>query len=85
MDIYSFINSKDIAEHCRKLNKTWNTYEMAVIIGRSKRPLSERRDAWRELIKNFPNMPTHLDRHDCKYDSIHQELIEILKLNDKVW
>ena|GEM_PF-6934119 len=27
MDIYSFLNSQDIAEHCRNINKTWNLFE----------------------------------------------------------
>ena len=31
MDIYSFLNSKDIAEHCRSLQKTWTPLQMALI------------------------------------------------------
>lgn len=35
MDIYSFLRSPDVAAHCRNINKTWNTFEVAVIISRS--------------------------------------------------
>jgi hypothetical protein len=29
MDIYDVIPSRDVAEFCRSINKTWNTFEMA--------------------------------------------------------
>ena len=48
MGIYSFIRSPDVAAHCRAIGKTWNTYEMAVIIGRSNRTREDRHEAWRE-------------------------------------
>ena len=57
MDIYSFLRSKDVAEHCRAISKKWNTYEMAVIIGRSGRSTIEKHIAWKDLIDNFPDMP----------------------------
>ena len=50
MDIYSFINSKDIAKHCRKTNKTWTPFEMAVIIAQSNKTLDKKHSAWRQLL-----------------------------------
>jgi len=35
MDIYSFIKSKDIAEHCRKLDHQFTPVEMAILIHQS--------------------------------------------------
>jgi len=35
MDIFSFIDSHDIADHCREINKVWTPFEMAIIIGRN--------------------------------------------------
>ena len=57
MDIYSFLNSKDIAEHCRRLQKTWTPLQMALIISRSVRPVPDKHRAWRELISDCTDIP----------------------------
>ena len=54
MDIYNFIRSRDVADYCREINKVWNTFEMALIIGRSSIPVIEKHKAWRELIRMLP-------------------------------
>lgn len=56
MDIYSFLNSRDIAEHCRKIQKEWSPLEMALIISHSKRSVLDKHVAWRELISDYPDM-----------------------------
>lgn len=56
MDIYSFLNSRDIAEHCRKIQKEWSPLEMALIISHSKRSVLDKHGAWRELISDYPDM-----------------------------
>lgn len=62
MDIYSFLNSKDIAEHCRRLKKAWTPLQMALIISRSDRPVPDKHRAWRELISDCPDMPVPMIR-----------------------
>ena len=43
MDIYRFLEASDVVKaHCREIGKTWNTYEMALIIGHSNQPRDER-------------------------------------------
>lgn len=32
MDIYSYVNSKDIAEHCRSINHQFNAMEAAFLV-----------------------------------------------------
>ena len=73
MDIYSYLNSRDVAEHCRKINKTWNPFEMAVIIGRSCRPAKDKRGAWRELIENYPDMSV------CRGLELNTENLNLLR------
>jgi hypothetical protein len=85
MDIYSFINSRDVAEHCRSLQKEWNTFEMAVIIGRSSRPLQEKHEAYRELIKNYPDMPTPKAFFHESRPSLHKELEKIIDYYDRLY
>ena len=85
MDIYTFLNSRDIAEHCKKINKTWNPFEMAVIIGRSNKPIHERHAAFREIITSYPDMPTPRVlfsgtpevRHES-YPSLHKKIEEFV-------
>lgn len=78
MDIYSFINSPDISEYCRKIKKAWTPFEMAVIIGISKRSMAEKLTAWRELIKDYPDMPTPEGYHHNSYPSLHKKLKEAI-------
>jgi len=78
MDIYSYINSKDVAVHCREIDKTWTPYEMAIIISRSNRTMDEKHAAWRELITDYPDMPTPKSLHYKSYDSLHVKLLEAI-------
>jgi len=57
LDIYNFINSPHIAELCRKAKKTWNPFEMALIIAQSYKTLAEKHDAWRKLILKYKGAP----------------------------
>jgi len=82
MDIYSFLNSKDIADHCRKINHTWNPFEMAVIIGISIRPMADRHVAWRELIDHYPEMATPKGYHHESYPSLHEKLAEAIEYEE---
>lgn len=76
MDIYSYICSPEVAEHCRKIGKTWNTLEMAVIIDRSNRTIADKHAAWQELIEHYSDMPAIPNYHDIQFDSTHEILAE---------
>ena len=78
MDIYNFLNSRDIAAHCREINHTWNPFDMAVIIGISNRPMEEKHKAWRELIADYPDIPTPRGLHHESYPSLHEKLEEAI-------
>ena len=56
MDIYEFFNSRDIAEHCRKINYKPTATEAAYIIYFSERhTLNQKHNAWQELIDTMPD------------------------------
>ena len=90
MDIYGFLNSRDIAEHCRGIGHTWNPFEMAVIVGRSDKPIKERHRAFREIVARRPDMPTPriLDegipevRHEG-YPSLHGKIGEFVGYEER--
>lgn len=50
MDIYRFLNSPDIAAHCKKIGHVFEPIEMAVILYHSHRPFVERMGGHREII-----------------------------------
>lgn len=57
MDIYSMINSRDIAEHCRKINHQFNALETAFIVYWPKfLALREKHKAYRHIIETMPDV-----------------------------
>ena len=86
MDVYKLINSRAIADHCRKIKHQFNTEELAVLIYRNKyMSVDEKIQAYNELITDYPDIPV-LERFNCRnYDSI-RDLIksEITRLNTLV-
>ena len=84
MDIYSFINSRDVAAYCREIKKTWNPFEMAVIIGRSHRPIVDKHQGWRDLIANYPDMPTPKNMHYDSYPSLHKKIEQMIVYEENI-
>jgi hypothetical protein len=85
IDIYSYFNSRDIAAHCRKIGKTWDALEMAIIIGHSRRPLAEKHNALRALIAEYPDVPVrHSHLNEREGTSTHQALREIIDYEERV-
>jgi hypothetical protein len=86
MDIYEFLNSKDVAAYCRKISKTWNTYQKAVIISMSERPLEDKRAAFQHLLDNEPDASAHLEVDGEIFYSTHKIIAAILTWDwDKDW
>lgn len=54
-DIYSFINSPDVAKHCRKINHQFSTAEKAKLIYISLKSEAEKMQGYRWLIENAPD------------------------------
>lgn len=49
-DIYTYFNSPDVAEHCRRIGHIFTPLEKAVLIAMSERPASQRLDGYRALL-----------------------------------
>lgn len=78
-DIYSFINSKDIGDYCRKINHKFTALESAYLIWRSnRRSLKERHLAWKELIKTTPDT----EIPNTEYKSLHEFLNSYMNMED---
>ena len=58
MDIYSLINSKAIAKHCRKIKHEFNLEEIAILISRCKSiDIEKKINFYNEAIEEFEDMP----------------------------
>ena len=56
MNIYDFFNSRDIAEHCRKIEYRFTAVELAYIIQHSNHhTLGQKHEAWQEILDSFPD------------------------------
>ena len=85
MDIYGFMNSADVAGYCRSIGKTWNPFEMAVIVGRSSNStMADRHRAWRELITDYPDMATPATEEWQSFGSLHGKLAEIIDFDERM-
>ena len=57
MDIYSYLNSPDIADHCRNINHPFNALESAFIINDCQRiSIEEKHRLYREITETMPDM-----------------------------
>lgn len=83
MDIYNYINSRDVAQHCREINKVWTPFEMAVLISRSNRPISEKHSAWWELMNEYQDMPTPASFLFESYESFHEKLVKLIDYEEQ--
>lgn len=83
MDIYSYFNSSDIAEHCKKINHVFDPLEMAVFVAYSDKTIEEKHNAWNEIISNYPDMP--IPQKNCfdACESLHDYLRNFIAWEDK--
>lgn len=84
MDVYSFLNSKDVAEHCRKLDHQFNSIEASFVISRCYRlSIKEKHSAFCKLMETMPDMKLP-EKLSFKLDdlSLFHSLSEKIKLED---
>ncbi len=83
MNIYKFIESKDIREHCRKLGHRFNTVESAYLVWQNRfTSLAEKHAAWREIIGTMPDMQWSHKGKD--WGSIHNCIERYMELEDRL-
>lgn len=85
MDIFRFINSRDIRYHLKKIDYQFNTCEAAWLVGRSlTATLRERFDAWEEIIAAMPDCaPPRPQKTAPQSSSFHALLREYMALLKK--
>lgn len=77
MDVYNFINSKDVRNYLKEIHYEFNPVETAWIVWQSNRTLKEKHEAWHEIIDTMSDMPIQ-DRHN-NIPSLHQFLRDYMQ------
>lgn len=75
MDIFSFINSKDISAYLKEIHYECSTLEAAWIVYNSmNKTLEEKFLAWEEIIKTMPDCKVPKRRHTTAHESLFEYL-----------
>ena len=80
MDIYSYLNSKSVADYCRNLGYKFNAYESAFIINDCRRiSLEEKHRLIEEVMRTMPDEhPGQLKRNDLS-DSFFENAAALIE------
>lgn len=82
MNVYKFINSKDIREYLKKINYEFTPVETAWLIWQCENAtLEEKHKAWQKIIDTMPDMP--FKTNEKSYDSLHEFLKDYIELENK--
>ncbi len=85
MDIYDFINSKDIEKHCRNNQYEFSPLERAFLIWQSRKyTIQEKHSAYLELIEEFPEFFFYLREWDYKKISLQHFLMEYMRIENRL-
>ena len=84
MDFTKFIDSRDIAEHLKKLDYKFNAPEAAYLVYQSNRAtLEEKFTAWEYIIENFPDCSLEKRSGMDRIDSFHKFLRKYIDLQKR--
>ena len=81
MDFTKFIDSRDVAEHLRKIDYRFTAPEAAYLVYQSSRaPLEEKFTAWEYIIENYPDCSVERKYAMGQIDSLHELLRKYMDL-----
>ena len=81
MNIYEFINSKAIREHCKKISHKFNTVEAAFLVWQSENhTMTEKLSAWQEIVDTMPDMEIEERPWTSHFESAHDFIRKYINL-----
>lgn len=85
MDIIKFLNSRDIAEHLRKINYEFSPLEAMTVIYMARNvPLKEKHEAYAELIKTYPDYFVETGSNNLKSQPLSSFLGNLIDMENKL-
>ncbi|MGN0804165.1 MAG: hypothetical protein ACI4MN_02140 [Candidatus Coproplasma sp.] len=83
MDVYKFINSKDIAAYLKQIDYRFSPLEIAYLVYQSlNTTLDEKFSAWQEIIDSMPDCVVE-ERRWFKRRNLHDFLSEFIRIQKK--
>ena len=84
MDFYSFVNSRDIREHLKKIKYQFTAVEAAWIVWKCKHvTFSEKHQAWSEIIGIYPDCEIEKRSNTAYQPSLHTFLKELMDFENR--
>ena len=75
MNIYNFINSRDIAKHLKDIDYQFSTLECAWLVWQSrKHTLEQKHTAWQKIIDTMPDCSVSARPNHREVESLHEYL-----------
>lgn len=86
VNIYRFLNSKDISKHLREIRYEFNAMEMSYIVEICENAtLNEKINAWQEIIETMPDCPMTCNHRAGMRMSTHDFLREYIELKRRMY
>ncbi len=83
-EICRFVNSKDIKQHLLAINYPFSTAEAAWLVYQCKNAtMSQKIDAWENIIKTMPDGPIDSPHFNKPYESIHTVISDFINLKKR--
>lgn len=83
LNIYDYFNSRDIAEHCRKIAHPFTAIESAYLVWRSNHhTLEDKHEAWQKIIDTLPD-ETFRPNWDFDDHTLHSFLRTYMRLQNE--
>ena len=86
LDVFEFINSKDIKEHLKKTDYKFNSLEAAWLIYQCKSAtIEEKHTAWKELIRTMPDCRIEKRMNTIPQESLHGFLRKFIDYEENIF
>ena len=83
MNVFEFINSRDVAEHLKSIGYSFSPVEAAWLVWQSKNhTMKERHDAWREIIRIYPDCSIEHLAEESYTEGLHRYLEEYMEMEE---
>ena len=84
MNIYKFIDSRDIRKHLKNIGYKFNSFECAYLVWLSEQSIEAKHNAYNEIIETMPDMPLTENMLHCagKNYTLHPYLKKLMKIED---
>lgn len=85
MNIYSFVNSKDIGEYLRKIEYKFSSLEASWLIYMCRRlSYEEKKAAWKEVIASMEDCEIPMRCHSTRWKSLYEFLKDYMERMDRL-